>query len=220
MSLLDASQLDRSSVVANCQMNRERTLTGPNGYAREIGFEPLDFLRERHARHGRVRWLDLCCGTGRALLEAARECAVVEITGVDLVGMFQPHEPLPNLRLVEASLNDWRAEPPYDLTTCIHGWHYLGDKLGLAGKTVEWLTADGLFVANLDWQNLQLPGLTTARQITAALRKLGFEYDTRKRLLRCHGARRIEISWQYLGADDNAGPNYTGQRAVNSHYSA
>jgi hypothetical protein len=26
-------------------MNRERDLTGSNGYAKEVGFNPLDFLR-------------------------------------------------------------------------------------------------------------------------------------------------------------------------------
>jgi trans-aconitate methyltransferase len=195
MGLLDDSQLDRSSVVANRQMNRERTLAGTNGYAREIGLDPLQFLRERHAQSGRARWLDLCCGSGRALIEAAAQFAAGEMTGVDLVGMFHPHEPRENLRLVEASLNDWPAEPPYELITCVHGWHYLGDKLGLATRVVRWLASDGLFVANLDIQNLTLPRLTTARQIAAALRRLGFEYDTRRKLFRCRGARRIEIPW-------------------------
>jgi hypothetical protein len=43
-------------VVANCRMNRERTLTGTNGYSHELGFHPLDWLRERLAQQtGTVR---------------------------------------------------------------------------------------------------------------------------------------------------------------------
>ena len=47
MDLLDDDQLERSAVVANCRMNRERDLTGTNGYDRELGFNPLDLLKER-----------------------------------------------------------------------------------------------------------------------------------------------------------------------------
>ena len=47
MDLLDDDELERSAVVANCRMNRERGLTGSNGYGVEIGFDPLDFLRGR-----------------------------------------------------------------------------------------------------------------------------------------------------------------------------
>jgi hypothetical protein len=35
--------LERSAVVANCRMNRERNLLGSNGYEKELGFNPLDF---------------------------------------------------------------------------------------------------------------------------------------------------------------------------------
>ncbi len=110
MKLLGDDELERSSVVANCRMNRERVLTGSNGYSRDLGFNPLNFLRERLAPDRPVAWLDLCCGTGKALVEAARishsEGMAIEITGVDLVGMFDRADAnLPHLRLVEASLS-------------------------------------------------------------------------------------------------------------------
>ncbi|MFD0852321.1 hypothetical protein ACFQ07_08810, partial [Actinomadura adrarensis] len=77
--LLDDGALERSSVVANCAMNRERSLTGSNGYGRELGIDIVKESRER------PRWLDLCCGTGRALFEAASlPEAPTEIVGVDL----------------------------------------------------------------------------------------------------------------------------------------
>src|SRR4051812_27297976 len=47
MRLLSDDILERSAVVANCRMNRERGLVGSNGYAKELGFNPLDLLRER-----------------------------------------------------------------------------------------------------------------------------------------------------------------------------
>jgi hypothetical protein len=71
MKLKSDDELERSAVVANCRMNRERRLTGSNGYAKELGFNPVDFLRERFAQDRTVAWPDLCCGTGRALVEAA-----------------------------------------------------------------------------------------------------------------------------------------------------
>jgi hypothetical protein len=49
MKLLDDETLERSAVVANCRMNRERSLVGSNGYDKELGLNPLDFLRGRVA---------------------------------------------------------------------------------------------------------------------------------------------------------------------------
>ena len=49
MNLLGDDILERSAVVANCRMNRERNLVGSNGYDKELGLNPLDFLRERVA---------------------------------------------------------------------------------------------------------------------------------------------------------------------------
>ena len=50
MSLRTDDELEASCVVANCRMNRERELTGSNGYEREIRLSPLAFLRERLAK--------------------------------------------------------------------------------------------------------------------------------------------------------------------------
>ena len=77
--------------------------------------------------------------------------------GVDLVGMFlRPDPGLTCLRLVEASLSTWRPDRTFDLITCVHGLHYVGDKLGLIARAASWLAEDGLFVANLDLANLKL----------------------------------------------------------------
>ena len=224
MDLLGDDKLERSAVVANCRMNRERDLRGANGYDRELGLDPLDFLKARLAPGRPAAWLDLCCGSGKALIDAATlshaDDLDVRIVGVDLVGPFFGFDPaLHLLRLVEASLTTWRPDRAFDLITCVHGLHYIGDKLGLIARAASWLAGDGLFVANLDLRNLRLAdGRAAGRRVTAALRRSGLEYEGRKKLVRCHGRKSLDLPFAYLGADDLAGPNYTGQPAVNSYY--
>jgi hypothetical protein len=226
MRLLTDDLLERSAVVANCRMNRERNLLGSNGYDRELGFNQLEFLEEKLGHQDRAAWLDLCCGTGRALIQAARLARAegldsrIAITGVDLVAIF--HRPDPGMggpRLVEASLTGWRPERPADLITCVHGLHYIGDKLGLIARAASWLTDDGLFAANLDAANIKLSdGRPAGRRLLSDLRWNGLTYDTRRRRLSRRGKRPINLPYRYLGADDRAGPNHTGQPAVDSYY--
>jgi SAM-dependent methyltransferase len=223
MKLLGDDALERSAVVANCRMNRERNLTGSNGYAKELGFNPLDFLKSRLDAGRAAGWLDLCCGTGKALIEAARivddEGLNIAIVGVDLVGLFQPVKPeMTCLRLIEASLSSWQAERPFDLITCVHGLHYVGDKFGLVARAASWLEEEGLFTASLDLHNIKLTDARTVRKLTVSLRRSGLEYDGKRRLLACRGSKRLTLPFQYIGSDDRAGPNYTGQPAVNSYY--
>lgn len=226
MRLLDNAALEQSGVVANCRMNRERGVTGSNSYAADLGFNPLRLLTEKAESQGPVRWLDLCCGSGRALIEAVHAlqsdgtAACFEIVGVDLVGLFlRPKHELPFLRLVEASLSLWEPDWPFDLITCVHGLHYIGDKLSLIKRAVSWLTDDGRFAANLDLSNFRFDdGRPAGRSIVAELRRNSFTYQARKKLLNCAGRRSMRYPFKYLGADDNAGPNYTGQPAVDSFY--
>jgi SAM-dependent methyltransferase len=107
MRLLPDDELERSAVVANCRMNRERGLLGSNGYGRELGLDPLDFLKNRPVPGRPTAWLDLCCGSGKALIEAATLIHAgglgIQVIGVDLVGMFQTFDrSLTCLQLVEA----------------------------------------------------------------------------------------------------------------------
>jgi trans-aconitate methyltransferase len=223
MKFKSDDELERSAVVANCRMNRERRLTGSNGYAKELGFNPVDFLRERFAQDRPVAWLDLCCGTGKALIEAAqrvrRDGLQVEIVGVDLVGMFDtPERGLGCPKLAQASLNTWRPDRSFDLVTCVHGLHYVGDKLGLITRATSWLAERGLFAANLDTSNLKVEAEKNDRRWVNDLRRAGLTYHRKKRLLTRHGTTGLDLPFRYLGADDTAGPNYTGQPAVESYY--
>ncbi|OJW22264.1 MAG: hypothetical protein BGO49_07200 [Planctomycetales bacterium 71-10] len=224
MNLLGGEELERSAVVANCRMNRERGLLGSNGYDRELGFNPLGVLKTLLGEGRSAAWLDLCCGSGKALIEAARivhaEGLDVEVVGVDLAGMFRRVDPdLTCLRLVEASLSDWRPDRSFDLITCVHGLHYVGDKLGLIARAASWLADDGLFTASLDLHNVKISdGKPTGRRVAADLRRAGLDYDRRRRLVVCRGRKVVDLPHRYLGADDRAGPNYTGQPAVDSYY--
>ncbi len=221
MRLIDDSELHRSAVVANNAMNRERGLDGVNSYARDLGFHPLDRLRPRLAEHGAASWLDLCCGQGRALAQAAASrLDGLTLTGVDLVGHFDPAATAaPGLTLVTASLAEWHPDRAYDLITCVHGLHYVGDKLGTLARVLTWLAPDGFFAAHLDLGSIRLlDGTPAAQPLRRLLRAAGLAYDGRRRLLTCTGPRELDLPFAYAGADDQAGPNYTGQPAVDSYY--
>ncbi|MFG2120885.1 class I SAM-dependent methyltransferase [Streptomyces sp. NPDC048710] len=217
--LISASdELERSSVVANNSMNRERGLTGVNSYARELGFDPLTRLAGRPA----PSWLDLCSGEGRALREAAGALSSdAVLTAVDLVGPLAPGAPTPPvLEEIVASVSSWAPSRTYDLITCVHGLHYIGDQLGLLCRAASWLTPDGLFITHFDPDSIRwADGSPAGRAALSALRAAGFRYSSRHHRLTLDGARDIRLPFRYVGADPSAGPNYTGQPAVGSHYS-
>lgn len=225
--LLDAGALDKSEVVANACMNRQRNLAGANSYEKELGFAPLDFLRKSLEKQREAAWLDLCCGTGRALIQAAEVCHTasldrrVKLTGVDLVPMFESIPPgLDGVRLVATSVERWEAEERFDLVTCVHGLHYIGDKLGLVQRASGWLRDGGVLMGHLDYRNLRIKGRTSSgAQIGKDLRRAGFRYVPGRHLLICSAQTpRHLLPYRYLGADDQAGLNYTGQAAVDSYY--
>lgn len=219
--LLDDDALESSSVVANCAMNRERSLSGSNGYGRELG---LDIVAEL-TRSARVRWLDLCCGSGRALVEAARLLAErdlaerVQIVGLDLVDHFLADSFSPALRLITGSVTEWVPDGRFDLITCVHGLHYVGDKLGTLARVASWLAEDGHFIANFDARSVRrADGAPAGRRLTTELRRQGYVYDIARHRISRHGGGEVRLPYRYLGADDQAGPNYTGQPAVDSFY--
>jgi SAM-dependent methyltransferase len=213
--LLDDQALERSSVVANCAMNRDRRLAG---YGRELGLDVAAMAGERIATG--FRWVDLCCGAGKALLECATlvDDPRLRITGVDLVDFFAAPTH-PGVRFETASVASWAPTYAVDLVTCVHGLHYVGDKLGLLTRAASWLVDDGLLVANLATTSIRsADGTPLGRRLTTALRSAGFQYDGRNHRIRYTGNRQPRLPFRYLGADDQAGPNYTGQPAVHSYY--
>lgn len=225
--LLDAGALEKSEIVANVCMNRQRNLAGPNSYEKDLGFSPLDFLKTRLQTQQEAVWIDLCCGTGRALIQAAEACHAislelkVKLIGVDLVPMFDTIRPgLDCVHLVAASAEKSETSERFDLVTCVHGLHYVGDKLGLMQKARGRLKDGGMLAAHLDFRNLRVTGEKSyAAQIGKDLRRAGFQYVKGSRLLTySRSTSACPLPYRYLGADDKAGANYTGQAAVNSYY--
>jgi SAM-dependent methyltransferase len=227
--LLGDDALEQSAVVANIAMNRVRGLAGVNSYERELGFDPYEWLADRAGRAGRaarpVAWLDVCCGSGRALLEAERRfadelpAAQITIVGVDLVDFFaaQPHSP--RLELIAKPAAGYQPDRPFDLVTCVHGLHYIGDKLDLISRLVSFLTPGGLFAADFDPESILNPdGTSAARKVLRYLRESDIDYDRRRHRITCTGPRTMSFPATYRGADDLAGPGYTGQPAVCSYY--
>ena len=213
-------------------MNRERQLAGVNSYTRELGFNPLDVVTARIGSCGAAEprpaaWLDLCCGSGRALAQTARQLhqaglsGLVTLVGIDLVDTFETSaESLPGLQLLCAPAASWQPALQFDLITCVHGLHYIGDKLALLTRAADWLTPAGRLVADLDLSAIRLDGQVGGRRLTRELREAGFSYDARRHQITCAGYREVCFPYTYLGADDRAGPGYTGQPAVWSHYTA
>lgn len=224
--LKDSESLERSEVVGNAAMNRSRDIVGGNSYARDLGFQCLAFLLERLAARESVAWLDLCCGSGRAVIQAARSLQRIrpgryEIVGIDLIPMFEPiPDDVSGVRLIEGSITQWRPDRAFDLITCVHGLHYVGDKLGALCRAAGWLKSDGVLLAHLDVANLRFQSGVARHSWRTVLRRAGFTYSAGRHLVRLEGFREVTLPYRFLGADDSAGPNCTGQPAVDSWYAA
>ena len=139
------------------------------------------------------------------------------ITGVDLVDAFSPApEALPNLTLVCFPIDAWTPDRDFDLVTCVHGLHYVGDELAALARASSWLARDGRLIADLDLNDIRTPRppLSLAR----TLRSAGFGYDWRRHRITRTGRLDASLPYRYLGADDQAGPGYTGQPSVVSYY--
>jgi SAM-dependent methyltransferase len=225
MKLLDEQKLAWSPTVANCRMNRERNSSGINSYEQELKFKPEAFLQERIEETGTASWLDLCCGHGKALAQAAEYLYKkslqdhVKLVGVDLIGDFIEIDPsIKNLRFERGTVTEMKRKESYDLVTCVHGFHYLGDKLKVIEAVVSSLKPNGRFIANLDVNNIAIKGRDAIR-LKTLFEQNGLSYSSRTKLLTKTGPSNIHFGLQYLGADDGHGPNYTGQDSVTSYYS-
>jgi hypothetical protein len=121
------------------------------------------------------------------------------------------------VRLEECSILRWRPRLRFDLITCVHGLHYVGDKLAALERAVAWLAPAGRLLANFDVASVKVTGVEKVG-VTRELRRAGLSYDPRRRIVSCQGPRAVRLPFVYEGANDAAGPNYTGQPAVDSHY--
>ncbi|MBX2841459.1 MAG: class I SAM-dependent methyltransferase [Flammeovirgaceae bacterium] len=217
-------ELQWSPVVANNSMNRKRKATGINSYEKDTKFNPISFF-EKKLSHKSVKWLDLCCGEGNALIETAKYFQHKSFSykpqfyGIDLVDFFSKDKP-DNVSFQTLNLANWQPSEKYDLITCVHGLHYMGDKLGLIAKASRALTPEGIFIGNLDIKNILISDeKDSSKIIQSHFKKHGIQYNYRTKMLHIDGFSKLNTNFKFKGADDQAGSNYTGQEVVNSYYS-
>ena len=225
MKLLSESELIWSPVVANSTMNRERNASGINSYEKEFKFKPEAFLVNHIDKFGQVKWLDLCCGHGKALVQVALDLSKQDLQhkavlkGIDLVDSFLPIPPsVTCLQFEVTSAVEWSPGDEYDLITCVHGLHYIGDKLKVLKTAMASLSSNGLFIANLDLKNILIDNGDAQSHLKSIFKTNTIQYNARTRVVQCNGPRIIDFGVEFKGASDQAGPNYTGQEAVNSFY--
>lgn len=226
MKLLPEDKLIWSPIVVNSRMNRERNASGVNSYEQEFNFKPEEYLEKKMRENGRASWLDLCCGQGNALMQTANyfrqkgEQDAIHLEGIDLIDTFpKNYSEYKFLKFKVQSLIEWVPTQKYDLVTCVHGLHYLGDKLKVLEQCAQAITQDGLFIANLDLCNFHLQKEDTDSYLKKIFKQLGFSYNAKSKILKRTGYGEIKFDFIYLGASDEHGPNYTGQDSVTSFYS-
>ena len=224
--MLSAGDLLSSPIVANATMNRGRGFSGVNSYERELRFDLSRFLTQRVQERGTALWLDVCCGEGHALIEAGTKFAKtdwgasVEIIGVDLVEMFVPEE-APGVRLVSADVMAFTLGRSADLITCVHGLHYLGDKLGFLERISRMLSPGGLFLGQLDTRNIRTdrPGRAIWPSAVRHACQPGEALSFANHLIRIEGTDApLDFGVQYQGATVSETPNYTGITVIDSWY--
>ncbi|MBC7863719.1 MAG: methyltransferase domain-containing protein [Bacteroidia bacterium] len=225
LHLLPENKLILSPIVANNKMNRERNASGINSYEKEFKFKPEKFLTDHINKYGKVKWLDLCCGQGKALVQCAEFLEKnnfqnkAQLKGIDLIDYFIPVPTKINcLEFEVASLINWTPKEKYDLITCVHGIHYLGDKLLVLSKIFGAISKEGCFIGNFDLKSIVISVDPKNEKLKNIFKVNGINYNGRTKIISCKGTKKINFGLKYLGADENAGPNYTGQEAVNSHY--
>lgn len=226
INLKNDDELSWSSVVANNTMNRKRVASGVNSYEKDIKINIESYLKGIESKQ-EVRWIDLCCGEGNALLEVVNilkkepNSSRYKLEGIDLVGYFNPSvfEVENILEVSETNLSDWTTNFKYDLITIVHGLHYIGDKLKLIKYAASRLKSDGILLANLDIRDVEITNEVDSKKVIQEyFRKEGIDYNLRTKLMRIEGNKNMQQDFVYLGADDRVGANYTGQDVVKSYY--
>lgn len=227
--IYDSNKLADSEIVANAFMNRNRGFVGVNSYSKDLKINLPSIISSQIEQKNSFSWLDLCCGKGRALVEAASFIKSnflkfeenISIFGIDLIDDFIhiPDE-LCFLLLKQGTVPDALPKGSFDLITCVHGLHYLGDKLGLISSLSGRLVKDGFFIGNIDHKNLKSENGKTLRGILKIFSTFPQSYSSSTHILKIqsNAGKKIDFKFKYIGSSEDAGPNYTGQNAIDSFY--
>lgn len=221
MQLITDDKLIWSPTVANSRMNRSRNASGINSYEQEFKFKPEQFLESAVAEKGSAAWLDICCGEGKALLQTAQYFKnrnlqqAIELNGIDLIENSNSNS---DVVFYVMPFSSFKSAIKYDLITCVHGLHYVGNKLAAIEKAISLLKVNGLFVANLDLSDICIKDTNSNQLLKDRLKKENIQYNSRRKIIKKIGYDEVSFDYDYLGADEKSGPNYTGQEAVTSYY--
>lgn len=181
-------------------MNRWRRLRGSNSYATELGVDPLALLPQGGA------WLDIGCGNGVAVREAATERPDLTIVAFDLEpGFVAPHTPS-NLLLMQADAGRLPLLGRcFDLVTAAHVLHFIDDKQQALDEWAAVLKPAGRLFANLDPHDVWL----------------GAAWPDARRLEGVQTVLTAPARWgRYVAARDSEGTNRQGVKSRLSLYYA
>ncbi len=233
--IYNSSELADSEIVANAFMNRNRGLAGVNSYSKDLKINIPSIMSVQIEQKKRFFWLDLCCGKGRALVDAAnfiknklgkfeeKKIQNISIFGIDLIDDFIhiPDE-LCFLSLKQGVIPDAIPKGSFDLITCVHGLHYLGDKLRVISSISGRLVKDGFFIGNIDHKNLKSENGKTLRGILKIFSTFPHSYSSSTHILKIqsNAGKKIDYKYKYkyLGSSEEEGPNYTRQNVIDSFY--
>jgi trans-aconitate methyltransferase len=110
---------------------------------------------------------------------------LIKLKGIDLVDTFLVVDKhITCVEFESESLIDWKPDQTYDLITCVHGLHYLGDKLKVIEASIKALNQYGLFVANLDLTNIVIQGTNTSSYLKNSFKRYGVAYNSRLKVLK------------------------------------
>jgi hypothetical protein len=150
-----------SAVVANCAHEPRATPGQPQQLHLRPGVQPTGLaLHPPHRRpaHRLRHHADRLGGPvlrHRPRLQAARSCTATASPTASPSSAWtswttSTPTPVPTPpQLICAPVSSWTPPQRFDLITCIHGLHYVGDKLATLTRAAIWLTDDGLLVADL-----------------------------------------------------------------------
>lgn len=225
MDFVSDHELLNSPVVANSIMNRSRALKGVNSYERDLKFDISQFILNRIKHNGAVNWCDICCGEAKALLAmydilcAGYSGKNIELFGIDLVvnKAYDLSTDKIHLCITEGNVMEYPLPFKAELITCVHGLHYIGDKLGLLQRLYADLEIQGVLIAHIDPDNLKLP--MDWKALLRSIRKNGVDIVYKNHIITITKNDRDFIhGLVYKGATISETPNYTGIIAVDSCY--
>ena len=148
-----------------------------------------DHLEQKIKEFGSASWLDICCGKGNALIQTAEYLSQkgllikTKLQGIDLLDFFAPkHSYTNNIEFFIGSMVDWKPDSTYDLITCSHGLHYIGDKLHVIEAAIGALNTHGLFIANMDLNNINITEHNAGLYIKKLLKLYKIDYNSRTKI--------------------------------------